>query len=335
MSSPIKSSEHRVALNTQLQCNNNQSSAISTVDADQNDLLKIITNVTNNADDARLILTTELEEKIANRYKKVTEISQQINLERLNPHETTMLLNFEASLNSLENEISELEKRLEGASEILKMEQKTKSSVHSILLEVETPIGKFIAYRPNLEDMQRTSRAAKNIFVEAFSSTYREYHQNSKAALPIEKWLRLKEGLTLETWLSNTFDGEYEEYLKGAKEFIFLCTKEGQLVGWLSHSMLSKDGELYLSQCSLEHASRNQKVASTVFHEVFKDHHIKNIFPGITEIKLITRKINTIARSLYIKARFHEDEQLDPRVYGESYDDRYIGYRLDLRTENK
>lgn len=207
-------------------------------------------------------------------------------------------------------------------------------SVHSILLEIETPIGQFFAYRPDLEDMQRMAPIAKEIFVEAFATTYRGYYQNSGVNIPIEKWLRLKEGLTLETWLSNTFDGEYEEYLLGDKGFIFLCTTDGQLVGWLSHSWLSKNGELYLSQCSLEHGSRNQKVASTVFNEVFKDYYIKNIFPGIKEIKLITRKINTIARSLYIKAGFHEDEEIDPGVYGDSYDDRYIGYRLCLDPEN-
>lgn len=204
------------------------------------------------------------------------------------------------------------------------------TSADSILLEVETPIGRFFAYRPNLEEMEKIAPIAKEIFVEAFSTTYRGYYQNSGASVPIEKWLRLKEGFTLETWLCATFDGEYEEYLLGDKEFIFLCSSEGELIGWLSHTRLSENGELYLSQCSLEHGSRNHKVATTVFNEVFKDHYIKNIFPGIKEIKLIARKINTIARGLYIKAGFHEDEMIDPSIYGDSYDDRYIGYRLSL-----
>lgn len=200
----------------------------------------------------------------------------------------------------------------------------------SVLLEVETPIGSFVAYRPNAEEMERLAPIAKEIFVEAFSTTYTGYYLDSGVSISIEKWLRLREGLTLKTWLSLTFDGEYEEFLLGEKGFIFLTTLDGELVGWLSHSFLSEKGELYLSQCSLEHGSRNQKVASTVFYEVFTNNCISKIFPGIKEIKLITRKINTIARGLYTKAGFHEDENIDPSVYGDSYDDRYIGYRLSI-----
>jgi hypothetical protein len=199
-----------------------------------------------------------------------------------------------------------------------------------VLLEVQTPIGMFIAYRPDLDEMQRTSGLAKAIFQEAFSTTYRDYYRKSGSNESIEKWLRLKEGLTLESWLSNTFDGEYEEYLLGLKGFIYLCDSDGNLVGWLSHSFVSETGEMYLSQCSLEAGSRNQKVTSIIFAETFKNGYIKKIFPGVKVVKLIARKINTIAHRLYTKVGFIMDETIDPSVYGDSYDDRYVGYQLIL-----
>lgn len=98
----------------------------------------------------------------------------------------------------------------------------------------------------------------------------------------------------------------------------------------LSHSPVSEKGEVYLSQCSLEAGSRNHKVASTAFGKVLRENSIRQLFPEVKEVKLIARKINTIAHSLYTKAGFTMDETIDPAVYGDSYDDRYIGFRLFL-----
>ena len=199
-----------------------------------------------------------------------------------------------------------------------------------ILLEIDTSLGKMRVYRPSFEEMQETAPIAKAIFVEAFSTTYTEYHRQSGSIEPVEQWLRLREGLTLESWLSNVFDEEYNEYLSGDKAFLYLCESDGSLVGWLSHSPMSKKGEVYLSQCSLEAGSRNQKVATVSFAKALKENAIKQLFPEVKEIKLIARKINTIAHHLYVKAGFIVDETIDPSVYGDSYDDRYIGFRLPL-----
>ena len=197
-----------------------------------------------------------------------------------------------------------------------------------VLLQVNTPIGLLIAYRPDAEELNRTAPIAKAIFLEAFATTYREYHQKSGSQDSVEKWLRLKQGLTLEGWLSNVFDDEYEESLAGLKQFVYLADSDGNLVGWLTHSPVSANGDLYLSQCSLEAGSRNQRVATNTFAQAFD---IKKIFPGVKEIKLITRKINLAAQHLYTKAGFIRDETIDPGVYGESYDDRYVGYRLPIK----
>lgn len=185
-------------------------------------------------------------------------------------------------------------------------------------------------YRPDPEEMQNTTAAAKIIFLEAFSNTYRIYHQQSGSIESIENWLDLQSELTLEKWLCNVFDEEYEEYLEGKKEFIFLRNFHGDLLGWLTHSPVSEKGEVYLSQCSLEANSRNQKVTTTIFSNALKESCIKKIFPGVKVIKLITRKINTIAVHLYTKAGFIMDETIDPSVYGACYNDRYIGFRLVL-----
>lgn len=200
----------------------------------------------------------------------------------------------------------------------------------TILLEVSTPIGSCTAYRPDVEEIQRTATAAKAIFQEAFLTNYRVYHLKSGSAEPIESWLRLREGLTLETWLSNTFDDEYADYLSGKKSIIYLCDTKKNLIGWLSHGPLIESGEVYLSQCSLEADSRNHKVATTIFVELFKNGAARKIFHNITEVKLIARKINTIAERLYVQAGFIKDETIDPGIYGECYDDRYVGYRLCL-----
>jgi ribosomal protein S18 acetylase RimI-like enzyme len=186
----------------------------------------------------------------------------------------------------------------------------------------------MIIYRPDMEEMQRTALIAKAIFIEAFSTTYTEYHRQSGSVNSIEHWLRLRPGLTLEGWLSNVFDEEYEEYLAGSKVFLFLRSSEGTLIGWASHTPVSEKGEVYLSQCSLEAGSRNHKVATLTFEKVFKKGFIKQLFPDVKQVKLIVRKVNTIAQQLYTKAGFIMDETIDPAVYGDSYDDRYIGFRL-------
>lgn len=195
-------------------------------------------------------------------------------------------------------------------------------------VEVETSFGTVLVYRPSLEEIEKTASLAKAIFQEAFATTYREYHQQSGTVEPIETWLRLKDGMTLESWLSQTFDEEYEEYLKGDKGFIYLCTSSGYFIGWLSHSNMNEKGDVYLSQCSFEAGSRHQKIATTVLLKALEQENIKKIFPGVKELKLITRKINAIARHLFTRAGFTMDETINPNVYGDSYDDRYIGYRL-------
>ncbi len=199
-----------------------------------------------------------------------------------------------------------------------------------VLVEVPTPIGELFLYRPSSEEMQKMSPVAKKIFVEAFSTTYREYHLKSGSSDSIEKWLRLRGEVTLEGWLSAVFDDEYQEYLAGTKEFIFFSNAHGDLVGWLSYSPMSAQGELYLSQCSLEAGSRNKKVATSAFAQVLQKDYAKVIFPGAKVLKVITRKINAITKHLFTRAGFIMDETIDPAIYGESYDDRYVGYRLIL-----
>lgn len=204
------------------------------------------------------------------------------------------------------------------------------SAFSEVRFGAETPIGTLVVYRPSSEEIERRAPSAKEIFVEAFSTTYLDYHLQSGSTDPVEKWLRLKEGLTLESWLSLVFDDEYEEYLAGSKGFLFLCDENGVLLGWLSHSPVSETGELYLSQCSLEAGSRNRRVTGTLFEKALQGSGIKQLFPGVKQVKLITRKVNTVARHLYLKAGFTLDEAIDPSVYGDSYDDRYVGLRLSL-----
>jgi ribosomal protein S18 acetylase RimI-like enzyme len=203
-----------------------------------------------------------------------------------------------------------------------------------VLLEVNTSLGVMTICRPSLEEVQRTAFHAKSIFIEAISTKYTEYHRQSGAIERIEMWLRLRPGLTLHSWLNAVFDDEYAEYLTGRKSFLYLCNSEGVLIGWLSHSPVSEKGELYLSQCSLEADSRNHKVATAVLEKAFKGNYIKQLFPEVKEVKLITRKINTIARRLYTKVGFVMDETIDPAVYGSSYDDRYVGFRCVLSPDS-
>ncbi len=197
-----------------------------------------------------------------------------------------------------------------------------------LLFELNSPLGTLFISNPSWDEFNNQSAEAKNIFVEAFSTTYTEYYGESGSQEPIEKWLKLKSHFTLASWLSNVFDDEKEEYLQGLKKFIFVHNQENKLIGWLSYSPLSETGEIYLSQCSLEASSRDQRVATTAFSSVFKEGLYKKLFPGVKEIKLITRKINTRAKKLYLSNGFIMDETIDPSIYGESYDDRYIGFRL-------
>lgn len=191
---------------------------------------------------------------------------------------------------------------------------------------VSTFAGEVAFYRPNPKEMQQSVGDAKLIFIEAFSTTYTQYHLQSGNSDPIEKWLRLKPGQTLQSWLSRVFDEEYEEYLAGTKNFIYLSDSNGQLIGFLSHSPVSEKGEVYLSLLALAASHRNQKIAT----QLLKADTMKQLFPSAKEFKVITRKINAIAQRLYTHAGFIMDETIDPAVYGDSYDDRYIGFRLTL-----
>ena len=64
--------------------------------------------------------------------------------------------------------------------------------------------------RPSREEVEKTAAVAKSIFVEAFTTTYMDYYRQSESKDPIEKWLRLKPGVTFGSWLSNVFDEEYD-----------------------------------------------------------------------------------------------------------------------------
>lgn len=193
----------------------------------------------------------------------------------------------------------------------------------------------YSVQRPNAEQVRATYEVAKQIFVEAFSTTYTTYHKNSGDTGTVAQWLKLSERWTqskdgLKEWLTQTYEDEHKEYLEGKKDFIHLYDNQNKLVGWLSHSPVDEKGDLYLSQCSLEADSRNQRVASTSFTEVLNSDLLHTMFPEAKELKLIARKINTFARNLYEKAHFICDETIDPKVYGDSYDNRYVGYRLPL-----
>ncbi len=201
------------------------------------------------------------------------------------------------------------------------------TALHTIHIKAQ----KLSIVRPDKDTVYKTKDLAKSIFVEAFRTTYTGYHQKSESKLSIEAWLRLKEGYTITSWLEATFDGEFEEFEKGEKDFIHLNDESGTLIGWLSHGKVSEIGDVYLSQCSLEAQSRNQRVASTAFQEVLQNKElIQTVLPGAKEFKLIARKINEYADKLYTQAGFTKDETIDPKVYGESYDDRYVGYRKKL-----
>lgn len=67
-----------------------------------------------------------------------------------------------------------------------------------------------------------------------------------------------------------------------------------------------------------------------IFTEIFKDNQTEKPFPGIRELKLIVRKVNKIARHLYERTGFIADETLNPKIYGNSYNERYMGYHLTL-----
>lgn len=199
------------------------------------------------------------------------------------------------------------------------------------LLTVKTKKGQFTVHRPDKDAVERTKKLAKEIFVEAFTTTYTEYYKNSKAVEPIEKWLGLREGLTINQWLENTFDGEYEEYLEGKKQFVHLYNDSEELAGWISHEPVSATGEMYLSQCSLEAKSRGGRVSSTVYEEALRDKEtIQKLFPGVKVVKLIAREINEYAKRLYKGAGFTVDLKIDPKIYGPGYNDRYIGFRKDV-----
>ncbi len=189
--------------------------------------------------------------------------------------------------------------------------------------------GDVAFYRPDQVTIEKTREIAREIFIEAFETTYTGYYVESGTTLPIEEWLRLKGGLKMREWLNLTFDEEYNECLSGEKGIIYLKTEADPLIAWVSHSRLSATGELYLSQCCISERWRRKGIPSSIFFDLIKTPHIiHQMFPGIKEAKLITRKINIAANRLYMKAGLIRDETLDPSVYGDAYDDQYVGYRL-------
>lgn len=199
-----------------------------------------------------------------------------------------------------------------------------------VLLTLKTAKGKFVVVRPDREAVEKTKKIAKEIFIEAFTTTYTGYHKESGDAGSIEVWLGKKEGYTINQWLSDTFDEEYEEYLEGKKFFVHLYDEKEELSGWLSHGPISETGEMYLSQCSLEAESRGQRVASDAFKEALQKETYEKLFPGVKVVKLIAREINKIAEKLYLNAGFTKDVTIDPKIYGEGYGPLYVGYRKTL-----
>lgn len=57
----------------------------------------------------------------------------------------------------------------------------TRQFVSSFPLLTVTPpnFATLTAYRPEAEEVKKTTQVAKKIFVEAFTTTYTEYHRNS------------------------------------------------------------------------------------------------------------------------------------------------------------
>ncbi len=196
------------------------------------------------------------------------------------------------------------------------------------LLTVKTAKGQFTVRRPDREAVERTKKLAKDIFIEAFTTTYTEYHKKSGDTRKIQVWLGKPEELTIDKWLSDTFDSEYTEYLEGSKFFVHLYDAQENLSGWISHGPISETGEMYLSQCTLNADSRGGKVATTIYKEVLGNKEtLEAIFPGIKEVKLIAREMNEAARRLYTGAGFVLDRKVDPKIYGEEYGPLYVGYR--------
>lgn len=183
----------------------------------------------------------------------------------------------------------------------------------------------FSILRPDDATMRATVEVAKQIFVKAFTISYTRYYEEAKPGVSIEEWLKLK--TDFKTWLSNTFDEEFQEYEQGKKGFIYLNDSQNNLVGWLSHSPVDEKGDVYLSQGSLNVEWSNQKVASTALAEMLNQRNISTIFPEAHELKLIVRRTNEVAKRIYTAAEFTCDETIKPEVYGSSYSNLYIGFR--------
>jgi D-alanyl-D-alanine dipeptidase len=236
-------------------------------------------------------------------------------------------------------EVKCLKTQLRDANKINKMIQKRVLCMHAnqvlyvpFSFTFEHPTGTLLTIcRPDRAAVERTREIAKKIFVEAFATTYRGYHEKSLSNEPIERWLRLKEGLSLEQWLNLTYEGEYVEYQEGKKGFVYLINPDGDLMGWLSHDPVSKEGDVYLSQCALKKELHGRGIAQAAFP--FTLEHIHTMFPGIKSVKLIARKVNERADVLYTRAGFIKDEKIDPKMYGDVYDDRYVGYRMKIVPE--
>jgi len=204
---------------------------------------------------------------------------------------------------------------------------------YNTVFEVQTKTTTIAICKPARDVLEKTREVAKAIFMEAFTTTYTQYHRNSGSIEPIETWLGLVD-IKFHDWLNSTFDEEYQEALVGTKEFVYLCGADRSLIGWFSHSPVSKTGEVYLSQGSIEAASRNQKIAQTSFAEAINKNFFAKLFPGAKEIKVIAREVNAAADHLYTAVGFTKDNKIDPSIYGKQYNNRYVGYRMTLTGGN-
>lgn len=205
----------------------------------------------------------------------------------------------------------------------------TQNSIERIPVSLPSDLTVSIS-RPDKEGLRAVSEIAKNIFIEAIGTTYTQYYQESKSIFSIEKWLQLKEGISFKAWIESVYEGEYNDFLEGKKIFLFLHNANEELIGWATHSPISKNGDLYVSQCCLKSEWRNRKVASQLVSTLLKQKDtISLVFPKMSIIKLITRRINEAANRLYTNSGFTRDEKMDPSIYGDDYDDRYVGFRLE------
>src|SRR6476619_4866309 len=98
-------------------------------------------------------------------------------------------------------------------------------------VSVTTPKKELVTFsirRPDQETVQATHDVMKKIFTEAFKTNYTHYYNEAKPGVSIEQWLRIK--TDVDSWLSETFDEEYQEYEDGKKGFIHLYDPQNNVV---------------------------------------------------------------------------------------------------------